>query len=265
MAQGSRLRAWSASGTWLRAFRPAFVLMLAAPALLAQATFDVASIKESQSLETGGSLRFLPDGGVRADNIPARGLITIAYELQPYQLLNAPGWANETRYNIEAKPAARISPEQTTDAMLQALLVERFKFAFHREVRQVDGFALVRVQPDRLGPQLRVSELDCQAAFSANPRCRQGRIGTEQITLIGNPMAMLLQVVVNKVTAPVSDETGLIGRYDIDMQWSNEVAPSDDRPSIYTALQEQLGLKLERRRVTTEVLVVDRLERPTPN
>ena len=258
MAQGSRLGAWSGSGL-------AAALILAAPAVLAQAAFDVASIKESQSLEAGGSMRFLPDGGVRAGNLAVRGLITIAYELQPYQLVNAPGWASETRYNIEAKPAAGI-PREQTHAMLQALLVERFKFAFHRETRQVDGFALVRVQQDRLGPQLHVSELDCQgAAFSANPRCRQGRIGLDQITLISNSMPMLLQVVVNHVAAPVSDETGLTGRYDIDMQWSNEVAPSDDRPSIYTALQEQLGLKLERRRVTTDVLVVDRLERATPD
>ena len=238
------------------------MVMLAAPAVLAQAAFDVASIKESKSLEAGGSMRFFPDGGVRADNMPARGLITIAYELKSYQLEGVPGWANTTFYDVEARPAAGAKNEPT--AMLQALLVERFKFAFHREMRQVDGFALVRVQRDRFGPQLRVSELDCQAS-SAGPRCRQGRIGTEQIALIGNPMAMLLQVVVNKVTAPVSDETGLTGRYDIDMQWSNEVAPGDDRPSIYTALQEQLGLKLERRRVTTEVVVVDRLERATPD
>jgi uncharacterized protein (TIGR03435 family) len=83
--------------------------------------------------------------------------------------------------------------------------------------------------------------------------------------MVGNPLSMLLQVVVNNVVAPVSDETGLTGRYDIDMQWSKDVAPNDDRPSIYTALQDQLGLKLERRRVTTDVVIVDRLERATPD
>jgi uncharacterized protein (TIGR03435 family) len=97
------------------------------------------------------------------------------------------------------------------------------------------------------------------------PACREGRIGTEQIKLVSNQIAMLLQVVVNKVSAPVSDETGLTGRYDIDLHWSNEVAPTDDRPSIYQALQDQLGLKLERRRVMTDVVIVDRLERATPD
>ena len=118
---------------------------------------------------------------------------------------------------------------------------------------------------DRLGPQLRVSEFDCQNAFMTTPQCRQGRIATEQFKMVGLPLSMLLQVVVNNVVAPVTDETGLPGRYDIDMQWSKEVAPSDDRPSNYTALQDQLGLKLERRRVTADVVVVDRLERATPD
>jgi len=117
MAQGSRLRAWSGSGL-------AAALMIAAPAVLAQAAFDVASIKESQSLEAGGSLRLLPDGGVRAQNILARGLITIAYQLQPYQLVNAPGWASETRYNLEAKPAVAASREQIY-IMLQAVRTSR--------------------------------------------------------------------------------------------------------------------------------------------
>ena len=229
-----------------------------------QRAFDVASVKESKSLEDGGSLRYFPDGGVRAGNIALRGLITIAHELQPYQLEGVPAWANAVRYDIEARPSPGAKQSEGS-AMLQALLVERFAFKFHRETREVDGFALVRTSRDRLGPQIRVSELDCQKGFMTTPACREGRIGTEQIKLVSNPIAMLLQVVVNKVRAPVSDETGLTGRYDIDLQWSNEVAPTDDRPSIYQALQDQLGLKLERRRVTTEVVIVDRLERATPD
>ena len=257
MAQGSGLRAWTGPGL-------AAAAMLAASVGLRAQSFDVATIKESQSLETGGTLRFLPDGGVRAQNIAARGLITIAYELQSYQLVNPPGWASETRYTIEAKPSAG-AKQADASAMLQALLVERFAFRFHRETREVDGFAIVRTNHERLGPQLRVSAVDCQQAFPTTPACREGSIGVEQIKVVGRPIEMLRQVVVGKVAAPVSDETGLTGRYDIEMLWSNEVAPTDDRPSIYQALQDQLGLKLERRRVMTEVLIVDRLERPSPD
>jgi uncharacterized protein (TIGR03435 family) len=148
-----------ASATWLRAFRPAAVaaLLLVTPLVSAQVAFDAASIKESTSLEAGGSLRLMPDGGVLARNILARGLITIAYQLQPYQLVNAPGWASEMRYDIDAKPASAASREQTF-LMLQALLVERFRLTFHRESRQVDGFVLMRARADQLGPDLRVSD-----------------------------------------------------------------------------------------------------------
>jgi uncharacterized protein (TIGR03435 family) len=241
--------------------------LLLACALLqasAQATFDVASIKESTSLETGGSLRLMPDGGIQARNIVARGLITIAYQLQPYQLVNAPGWTSEMRYDLDAKPKSA-APREQTFLMLQALLVDRFQLTFHRESRQVDGFALMRVRADQLGPELRVSDVDCSKAFAATPKCREGGITTDTMSAVGAPAWSLLQLVISKVGAPVSDETGLTGTYDFQLRWSNEVAPPDDRPSIFTALQEQLGLKLERRRVTTEVLVIDRLERPTPN
>jgi uncharacterized protein (TIGR03435 family) len=240
------------------------VVVLAPVALHGQVAFDVASIKESRSLETGGSMRFMPDGGVRVQNLLVRGLITIAYQLQPYQLVNAPGWASEARYNIEAKPVASVPREQSY-AMLQALLVERFRLAFHRESRDVDGFALVRARADRLGPDLKPSELNCEKDMVTTPRCRQGGITIDTMTANGAPIWSLLQLVIGKVGAPVSDETGLTGTYDITLRWSNEVAPGDDRLSIYTALQEQLGLRLERRRVTTEVVVVDRLERATPD
>lgn len=242
----------------------ALLLVAASITLHGQLAFDAASIKESTSLETGGSMRLMPDGGIRAGNIAVRGLITIAYQLQPYQLVNAPGWASETRYNIEAKPAMATSREQSF-LMLQALLVERFRFAFHRESRQVDGFALMRMRADRLGPDLRPSDVDCEKSFASSPQCRQGGITTDSMTAVGSPMWSLLQAVVGKVGAPVSDETGLTGTYDLALRWSNDVAPTDDRPSIYTALQDQLGLKLERRRVTTDVVIVDRLERATPD
>jgi len=238
--------------------------LLACAVPTGQAAFDVASIKESTSLETGGAMRLLPDGGVRAGNIALRGLITIAYQLQPYQLVNAPAWASETRYNIEAKPEGQATREQTF-TMMQALLVERFQLKFHRESRQVDGYALVRTRADRLGPDLKPSDVDCAKAFAATPRCRTGGITADTMTATGTPIWSLVQLVVAKVGAPVNDETGLAGTYDFTLQWSNDVAPSGDRLSIYTALQEQLGLKLDRRRVMTEVVVVDRLERPTPD
>ena len=107
--------------------------------------------------------------------------------------------------------------------------------------------------------------MNCEKDFATTPRCRQGGITIDTMTANGAPIWSLLQLVISKVGAPVSDETGLTGTYDFQLKWSNEVAPSDERLSIYTALQERLGLKLERRRVATEVMVVDRFERATPD
>jgi uncharacterized protein (TIGR03435 family) len=85
------------------------------------------------------------------------------------------------------------------------------------------------------------------------------------VKLVGSPVWSLLQTLIANLSAPVSDETRLTGTFDIDLRWSSEVAPANDLPSLVTALQDQLGLKLERRRVTEDVLVVDRIERPIPD
>ena len=230
----------------------------------AQLEFDVASIKENKSLAAGGTMRLMPGGGITSQHLPARSFITIAYQLQPFQLIGAPDWTRETYYDITGKPAGSTTREQNF-TMLQALLIDRFKLAFHRENRQLDGFALVRMRGDRLGPDLRPSTVDCEKAFATTPRCRGGGITSNTMKAVGVPIWSVLQLVISHVGAPVSDDTQLTGTFDVDLRWSNEVAPQDDLRSIFTALQEQLGLKLERRRVTAEVFVVDRIERPTPD
>ncbi|HLG55313.1 MAG TPA: TIGR03435 family protein [Vicinamibacterales bacterium] len=250
--------------TSLRCIVFAAVVLFSPPMRSAQLEFDVASIKENTSLDAGGNLRLMPGGGLRAQHMNARSLVTVAYQLQPYQLLGAPDWTRNTYYDVEAKPRGEATREQTF-AMLQTLLVERFQLALHRETREIDGFALVRARADRLGPNLRRSEVDCEKVFATTPRCRQGGITLDTMRAVGSPMWSVVQLVISKVGAPVSDETGLAGPYDVELRWSDELVPTDDRQSIYTALQEQLGLRLERRRVMTEVMVVDRMERATQN
>jgi uncharacterized protein (TIGR03435 family) len=234
------------------------------PLWSAQLQFEVASIRKSTSLGTGGSMRFLPDGGIRAQHVSAGALIRFAYELQPYQLVGAPDWTRDVFYDIEAKPGQAATREQTR-SMVQALLVDRFKLAFHRERRELDGFALTRVRANELGPNLQRSGLDCVKEFAASPQCREGGITSDAMKMAGGPISTLVQLLVAHVGGPVGDETRLAGAYDVDLRWSDEVVPADDRQSIYTAIQEQLGLKLERRRVASDVLVVDRLEPASPN
>ena len=231
-------------------------------ALLQAAAFDAASVKESKSLEAGGSMRLMPGGGIVTHNMPARSLLTIAFQIQGYQLSGAPDWTRTTTYDISAKPAAAATRDQIFP-MMQALLLDRFKLSFHRENRQVDGYALVRARAGDLGPSLRPSAVDCEKVFATTPRCREGGISANTMKMVGVPLWSVLQVVIGQVGAPVSDETQLAGTYDVELRWSNDVAPSDDLQSIFTAVQEQLGLKLEKRRVTTEVIVVDHIERPS--
>jgi uncharacterized protein (TIGR03435 family) len=122
----------------MMSMRPARTLGLAAILLACQLTpsaqleFDAASIKESKSLAGGGKLRLMPGGGITAEHVPARSYITIAYDLQPFQLVGAPDWIRDTYYDIVAKPAGAATREQTF-AMLQTLLTDRFKLTFHRE------------------------------------------------------------------------------------------------------------------------------------
>jgi uncharacterized protein (TIGR03435 family) len=250
----------------MRAFRAASLALslsaLASPS--AQTAFDVASVKENPGLGTGGTLRLMPGGGLTAQHIRANALVTIAYGLQQYQLVNAPGWTAETYYDIQAKPAAPATRDQTLE-MLQALLADRFHLVFHRESREIDGFALTRIRSDRLGFDLRPSDLDCSKVMATMPRCRQGAITGNSFKLVGVPIWTVLQIVVNQVHAPVDDDTQLTGTFDADLEWSTDVAPGDDVRSIFTALQERLGLTLERRRVRTDVLVVDRIDHPAPD
>jgi uncharacterized protein (TIGR03435 family) len=254
---------------WSRAaILTAAALLCVHARLTGQAQFDVASVKENTSGHAGGTIRFSPDGGIRAQNVSVGSLITTAYGLQPFQLAGAPGWTQNARFDVNARPAAAVSRPQSLE-MLQGLLVERFRLTAHRENRAFDGFALLRASDARLGPGLRPSTVDCEAAFDSTPRCRDGRIafaGAENtMTAVGAPIQRVVQLAVGYMRAPVIDQTRLAGPFDIDLRWTDELVPSGDVPALPTALLEQLGLKLDRRPVSSEVFVVDRIERPEPD
>lgn len=251
--------------------RPVAVVLLVGTTLgllrapLAQVTFDVASIRENTRPDGVERLRRTPDGGVATEHVRARFLITVAYQLQPFQLIGVPGWANETFYDITAKPASGSATTRTDmNAMLQALLVDRFKLRSHRENRSMDGFALVQVKKGTLGPAIKVSDLDCEKTPALRPCQTFGDAGSTFV-ISGAPISTLLQRLTAEVNAPVDDETGLMGTYDMNLRWSSELTANSDLPSLFTALQEQLGLRLERRRITAEVFVVDQFERPAPD
>ena len=259
----------------------------AAP-VAAQTTFEVASIKPNKSADPGGSFGGRPGGQLIVTNYTLRNIVRNAYGLQNFQIVGGPDWFDLDRFDIVAKAAGDASPAQMIQ-MVRTLLADRFKMAVHTETRELPIYALVMARDDRRpGPQLRPAAVDCAALAAARGRGAPPPAPTPpgerpmcgMRTVPGRMMAggyALPDVARN--LAPftgrmVVDKTGLAGTFDLDLTWTPDqipqgplppgVAPIDPNgPSIFTAVQEQLGLKLDSQRGPVDVLVIDRAERPT--
>jgi uncharacterized protein (TIGR03435 family) len=269
-------------------FRLAAVLTLGiggAPALLAQVdatkpSFEIASVKPNNSGATNSSTQTHPGGRFTATNVPVRILLREAYRLQDFQLIDAPDWTRTERFDIAAKADGH--PEYAEmRMMLQGLLAERFRVIVHKEMRELPIYALVVARSDgKLGPQLFKSEIDCtdatgkkqppsaiSQARDVEPCGTNANTSNNSATLrggsIGMPsLAATLSTFANRV---VVDRTGLAGGFDLILTWTPNQTSDTSGASLFTALQEQLGLRLESARGPVEVVVVDRVERPTPD
>jgi uncharacterized protein (TIGR03435 family) len=230
--------------------------------------FDVASIKQNKSLAGSGTIGPRPGGRIFARNVSLRVLVMFAYDLRGYQVDGGPDWIATDTFDVDAMAEGN-PPLDKMREMLRTLLEDRFRLGVHRETRQVDGFVLVRTRPDRLGSNLRISPLDCAVSFSSEPKCREGHFNhngdVNDWKANGVKMANVAQGVSSDIGKPVADNTQLTDTFDLELRWSPAMADSTTVPSIYTALQEQLGLKLESQRLPVEVLVIDRAEHPTPD
>jgi uncharacterized protein (TIGR03435 family) len=236
---------------------------------LASPVFDVVSIKPNV---TGGRETMVahPGGRLTATNLPVRALIRTTYQLQDDQILGGPEWMSTERFDIEAKPDAD-TPLTELGPMLRALLVDRFKLAVHNEQRELPVFALVSLRGNGQGaPGLRDTacpvSLEVDLSRPQTERCANVSQGRGRLTLRGMPLAQQLLFLGPAVNRTIVDKTMLDGRYDIDLTWTPELsATAPDAVSVFTALQEQLGLKLESAQGPVDVLVIDHVERPTEN
>jgi uncharacterized protein (TIGR03435 family) len=250
-------------------------LMAALAAQQPAPAFEVASIKTNKSGATNSSTSGT-GSSFTAINVSLRQLIVFAYRLKDFQV-DAPGWTRTARFDITAR-----SPEGATGdnrARMQTLLAERFKLAVHRETREQPVFALVMARSDgRLGPQMKPSAVDCkQATLSPGGRSPCGTntsVGAAagKVSAIGQTPESLADTLGNfGLSRMVIDRTGLTGTFDMELAWTPDTArPTDgggagDNPSLFTAVQEQLGLKLDAQRGPVEFLIVDRVEQPTPD
>jgi bla regulator protein blaR1 len=255
-------------------------------------TFEVASVKPNKSGDQRVMMQLPPTGRLTATNIPLRLLLRQAYDVQDFQIVGGPNWLNSDRFDIVAKtPEGMTSPEQIRP-MLRALLADRFKLVAHNETREMPIYSLVTARSDgKLGPKLSVARVDCQSRQAARrggpppalPQPGQpiecgAMMGPGNLNVGGMPMSELARSLSPLVGRIVIDKTDLKGTYDFQLTFAPEgrgfgpgpgpggaepPAVDPNTPSLFTALQEQLGLKLESERGSVEVVVIDRVEQPT--
>ncbi|HET9467428.1 MAG TPA: M56 family metallopeptidase, partial [Vicinamibacterales bacterium] len=250
--------------------------------------FGVASVKPNKTGDQNSRLGLEPGGRIVATNIALRLLIRNLYNVQADQIVGAPDWIETERFDIEAKadreyPPQADAPAPELLAMMRNLLVDRFKLVVHREFREMPVYALVTARADKSpGSQLRRVDVDCAAENARAMAARRGgappppmdankmpacgmRTRPGNVIARGATLQQLARNLSQFLGRTVVDRTGLDGAFDLNLEWSPEQTPNATLPSIFTAVQEQLGLRLESHRTQVEVLVIDRVERPTPD
>jgi len=231
-------------------------------------TFDAVSIKRHVG---GGPSRSdpTPDGHV-AVNVPIFFLIALAYPVRTSdEIVGAPDWLYEEPYDLIARFARTPTPEQR-QAAWRSLFADRLKLRAHLERREKDTFDLVLARPGRVSPNLKQSDVDCAAAEAA-AECTSG-FTRGALTTRGMAMTDFARVIQPTTGRIVFDRTGLTGTYAFSLKFSptRPGAPLDpnartEMPDIFAAMQDQLGLKLERSRGAVDVLVIEQIDPPTEN
>jgi bla regulator protein blaR1 len=243
----------------------ALVLIGAARAQQTQG-FEVASIRPNRTRSADSNLDSAPGGRLTATNITVRELIRLAYGVKDYQIERAPGWLESEHYDIAAKSAI---PEKTSlaeeQSQVRELLADRFRLTTHRETKQTQVYLLV-VGKD--GPKLTAHD----DGTGSGTRKACGHLAGKRLTL--DTIATVLS---RQFERDVLNRTGLPGKYDFQLDWTPDAGPcplaADTEgsanpsapPSIFTAIQQQLGLKLESAKGPVDFLVIDRVERPSAN
>ena len=244
--------------------------------------FEAVSIKRNVSDSGSMTVAVQPGGRFVAVNTTMLTLVQEAYPYEQFRIVNAPGWTSAERYDVTAVAGAPLAPNQFRGP-LQALLRDRLNLLTHTETRTLQTYALVRVRPDgELGPSLKRWTIDCDtykpgasatppprtiADFAIPPPCGT-RGGPGMFAAGGSALISLVDFLATDLGAVVKDRTGLEGSFEISLVWNPDPSrPNTDNslPSLFTAVEEQLGLKLDARREPVEVLVIDRIERPTEN
>jgi bla regulator protein BlaR1 len=281
---------------------PVAIGVLSAQSPATRPQFEVASVKLNTSGGSNALFGSHSPGTFNADNFPLSGLIAGAYGVQSFQIAGAPGWIESSRYDIVAKPSVNpVKTPRTRDSMmndqeemklmLQSLLEERFQLRLHRETKELPVYALTVAKGG-----LKLQAASCTEYDPNNPPPRPapgqkrpdfcGNLGaggsgpTQTMDAFGITMTQFLGFLPNYTGRVVIDKTGFTAKFNAHLVFERDPAPGpgakgdpENRPaqidssvpSLFTAIEEQLGLKLESTKGPVEVLVIDRIERPSEN
>lgn len=261
--------------------------------------YEVASIKPNKSAQNNVGMRVSPDG-FTGTNVTLYMLMKNAYGVEDNQISGAPSWFTSEKYDVDAKmdnaaadELRKLSEDERRlerQRMLQALLADRLKLTIHRETKELPIYALVVAKN---GPKLQEAKpgdsypngRDGRDLPRGGMRIQLGAGGKNELGVQGQPIATLARLLTMQLHRTVVDHTGLKGNYDFTLQWTREESqgamfkgaepdpsggaspppPDSSGPSIFTAIQEQLGLKLESQKGPVEILVIDHVERPSEN
>ena len=221
--------------------------------------FSVASVKPSSNTSAPATVSNSPSGLYTVTNMPLRTLIRNAFGLQlDDQLAGGPEWVNSAKFDISARAESARPTVEHRRLMLQALLAERFRLSMHRETRELPIHALEMSRYDRkFGLRLRRPEVDCDVLArqmqrgeispqpAGKPLLAGMRMQAGKLESACMPLRVLVSTLTSSLSRTVVDHTGLEGNFTLELEWEVRPNPDGRLPSIFAALQEQLGLKLE--------------------
>lgn len=229
-------------------------------------TFEVASVRRKAEPVTGGSVRLLPGGRYERISATVSGLLQFAYPSTRGDIVGAPDWVFTDRYDVLAS-AGRDATLEELRAMMRSLLEDRLQVRARVITEEQPIWHLVVARTDgKLGADLKPFTFVCGQPGA--PPCGMSA-SRERVRAVGVPVSRIADFLRVSAGRPIVDRTGLTGNYEFTLVYRPETGrppdPSDDRPNVFTALQEQLGLKLESARGPVQFILVERIERPTPN
>ena len=235
------------------------VKMMAADA---HPSYEVATIKPSDP-EDGSAGFHEMERQLFTENETLDSLIAMAYGIHTKQIVGAPAWSSKDRWDIKGVPDVEGDPSWPQQReMMQKLLAERFGLKFHRDARELAIYAITVAKG---GPKLAASKSDPE---SGRDQTANGNNGAWTYRFTNNSIADFADGMQGFLDRPVVDETGIKGKFDFVLEWMRDGAVSDDPkapPGLFTAVQEQLGLKIDATKGPAEVLVIDHVERPSAN